>query len=104
MSQPDAVFMQAFDTVRRRYSVDEWLSLPPRQITRQIYDEMRRLDLMRAEKMLLSPPRRRRPGSQGRAANQSAASNDEGRPAAALAGETAWGRADRFARRLVAVR
>ncbi len=53
MAQPDATFMKAFDTVRRRYSLEEWLFASPHQVTQEIYGEMRRLDLIRAEKMLL---------------------------------------------------
>ena len=52
MSQPDATFLQAFNSVRRRHSVEEWISLPPRQITQEIYAEMRRIDLIQAQAIL----------------------------------------------------
>jgi hypothetical protein len=53
MAQPDPVFLRAFDAVRCCYGVDEWLSMTPQRITKEIYQEMRRFDLVRAEKFLL---------------------------------------------------
>jgi hypothetical protein len=37
-------FQQAYDAVAARYSDNLWTSLPPIEITRAIYQEMRRLD------------------------------------------------------------
>jgi hypothetical protein len=43
----DRVFQEAYDRVRRRFSEDAWLAQPPGEITRAIYQEMRRLDAER---------------------------------------------------------
>ncbi len=53
MAQPDATFMKAYDAVRNRHSAEGWLFASPQQITKEIYAEMRRLDLIRAEKLAL---------------------------------------------------
>jgi phosphoglycerate dehydrogenase-like enzyme len=50
VDQPDTTFIQAYRTIRSRYSVDEWLFLLPQQITEEIYNEMRRLDLVGSAK------------------------------------------------------
>jgi hypothetical protein len=63
VAQTDAVFLQAFEAVRGRHSIDEWLSAAPQRITRQIYEEMRRLDLIRAQEMLRPTARKKRVGS-----------------------------------------
>ena len=62
MAQPDGVFLQAFESVRSRHSVDEWLSMTPQRITAEIYQEMRRLDLIRAEELLRSGAKKKRHG------------------------------------------
>lgn len=43
----DRVFQEAYDRVRRRFQEDAWLAQPPSEITRAIYQEMRRLDAER---------------------------------------------------------
>jgi hypothetical protein len=40
----DPVFQQAYSTVRRSCSDEEWAALTPRQITDAIYREIRRID------------------------------------------------------------
>jgi hypothetical protein len=40
----DPVFQQAYLTVRRSCSDEEWAALTPRQITDAIYREIRRID------------------------------------------------------------
>jgi hypothetical protein len=39
---------EAIEAARRSYPDDQWLSLTPRQQTKLIYEEMRRLDLARS--------------------------------------------------------
>lgn len=55
VAQPDPIFLRAFETVRGRHSVDEWLSMTPQRMTEDIYKEMRRLDLIKAEKLQQRP-------------------------------------------------
>jgi hypothetical protein len=59
VAQPDATFLKAYDTVRNRYSADAWLFASPQQITKEIYSEMRRLDLIHAAKLALRPGSRK---------------------------------------------
>ena len=40
----DPVFQQAYEAVRGAYSRDAWGALTPRQITDEIYREIRRID------------------------------------------------------------
>jgi hypothetical protein len=40
----DPVFQQAYATVRRSCSDEEWVALTPRQIADAIYREIRRID------------------------------------------------------------
>jgi hypothetical protein len=51
----DAVFHQAYETVRQRYEDEAWATLEPRERTRAIYSEMRRLDAARASARPLTP-------------------------------------------------
>jgi len=44
----DPTFQDAYVRVRGRFGDQEWLSLPPREITNLIYREMREIDLSRA--------------------------------------------------------
>ena len=44
----DPTFQDAYARVRGRYNDQDWLSLPPREITNLIYREMREIDLDRA--------------------------------------------------------
>jgi hypothetical protein len=39
-----ATFQQAYEAVVARYSREEWAAFRPSDITRMIYEEMRRLD------------------------------------------------------------
>lgn len=55
MFHADPTFMQAFTTVRKHHSDEEWLLMSPQQITREIYDEVRRLDRMRLEMTHVMP-------------------------------------------------
>jgi len=43
----DRVVAQAISNVRDRYSSEQWESLLPRELTSEIYQEIRRLDLQR---------------------------------------------------------
>ena len=45
----DPVVSQAIATVRGRYAAEELAMLSPRQVTAEIYIEVRRLDLQRLE-------------------------------------------------------
>ena len=45
----DPVVPQAIANVSRRYAAKEWAMLSPRQITAEIYAEIRRLDQQRLE-------------------------------------------------------
>jgi hypothetical protein len=47
----DPTFQDAYARVRGRYDDQEWLNLPPREITNLIYREMREIDLDRATSM-----------------------------------------------------
>jgi hypothetical protein len=44
----DPTFQDAYARVRSRYNDQDWLNLPPREITDLIYREMREIDLHRA--------------------------------------------------------
>jgi hypothetical protein len=44
----DPIFQDAYARVRGRYNDQDWLNLPPREITNLIYREMREIDLNRA--------------------------------------------------------
>jgi len=44
----DPTFQDAYTRVRSRYNDQDWLNLPPREITDLIYREMREIDLHRA--------------------------------------------------------
>jgi hypothetical protein len=44
----DPTFQDAYARVRGRYNDQDWLNLPPREITDLIYREMREIDLHRA--------------------------------------------------------
>ena len=44
----DPTFQDAYTRVRSRYNDQDWLTLPPREITDLIYREMREIDLHRA--------------------------------------------------------
>jgi hypothetical protein len=57
MSQSDPIFRQAFDNVRSRHSAREWLLISPQQVTQEIYAELRRLDFVRGEEMVMQPKR-----------------------------------------------
>ena len=48
IAMTDPVFLQAYATVRRSFSDEQWAALTPRQITDAIYREMRRIDAIRA--------------------------------------------------------
>lgn len=37
-------FNEAYRRARSRFSADQWLSLPPQQVTQAIYEAMRELD------------------------------------------------------------
>jgi len=37
-------FQQVYDVVVKRYSSTEWSSLPPKEVTIALYQEMRRMD------------------------------------------------------------
>jgi hypothetical protein len=39
-----ATFQQAYEAAAARYSREEWATFGPSEITRMIYEEMRRLD------------------------------------------------------------
>jgi hypothetical protein len=43
----DPTFQDAYARVRGRYNDQDWLILPPREITNLIYREMREIDLIR---------------------------------------------------------
>jgi hypothetical protein len=43
----EGVFQQAYDRVRKRFTLDAWLALDPRQVTELIYAEMRQIDAER---------------------------------------------------------
>ena len=45
----DPLVLKAIEAVQARYTLDEWAALPPSQVTAEIYEELRRLDLQRAE-------------------------------------------------------
>jgi hypothetical protein len=47
----DPTFQDAYARVRDRFNDQDWLSLPPREITNLIYREMREIDLNRAINM-----------------------------------------------------
>ena len=61
MSQSDPVFKQAFDIVRSRHSAQEWSLMSPHQITREIYIEVRSLDLSRGAEMAVQQKEAKRP-------------------------------------------
>lgn len=52
----DPVFQEAYDNVRRFHSKEGWSALTPRQITEAIYQEIRRIDALRARQAKAPPP------------------------------------------------
>jgi len=59
----DPTFQDAYARVRGRYNDQDWLILPPREITNLIYREMREIDLIvRSIRM----PKRRSPSPRSR--------------------------------------
>ncbi len=44
----DGIFQGAYKRVRSRHTEDGWLTLTPRQITEEIYSEIKEIDLQRA--------------------------------------------------------
>ena len=44
-NERDPVVMRAIENVRLRYAPEQWATLESKRVTREIYDEIRRLDL-----------------------------------------------------------
>jgi hypothetical protein len=51
----DPVFQQAFETVRKSWSDEAWITLTPRQITEAIYREIRRIDAEAVREVAVAP-------------------------------------------------
>jgi hypothetical protein len=66
-NQRDPIVMRAIEVVRRRYAPEQWVMLDVKEATRDIYNEIRRLDLesvrMRAVngQLRVTTPKLRRP-------------------------------------------
>jgi hypothetical protein len=41
----DPIVMRGIENVRRRYTLEQWVMLDVGKVTKEIYDEIRRLDL-----------------------------------------------------------
>lgn len=52
MGAHDPVVLQAITNVTSRYSPEDWWALAPRQRTRAIYEEIRKLDATRMSRRL----------------------------------------------------
>jgi hypothetical protein len=44
-NQHDPIVMRGIENVRRRYTLEQWVMLDVGKVTKEIYDEIRRLDL-----------------------------------------------------------
>jgi hypothetical protein len=65
-NERDPIVMRGIENVRRRYTLEQWVMLDAGNVVREIYDEIRRLDLASAQTRevngrRLAGPRSRRP-------------------------------------------
>ena len=44
-NERDPIVMRGIENVRRRYTLEQWVMLDVGKVTKEIYDEIRRLDL-----------------------------------------------------------
>jgi hypothetical protein len=44
-------FQQAYDTVAARYSVEVWVSLDPKRVVDEFYQELRRMDAQQGDRV-----------------------------------------------------
>ena len=48
-------FNEAFTLARSRFTTQQWLSLPPQQVTEAIYQAMREMDAATVSQVAISP-------------------------------------------------
>lgn len=63
-------FNEAYRRARSRFSADQWLSMPPQQVTQAIYEAMREMDAATVRQSARTPRKATRPNPDDEPAEQ----------------------------------